>query len=139
MHARVRASLNRSDEWDQPAWGVPLSAAHIGFATAAFSGLLLTRARQLGVHPSPAETQSFKMILRYSGQLMGVEPAFQVETEAQALRMHRIGLKCGPPPHLQALLLAVTVINSAPPGWWARASPRSGASWRPKSTAYPAR
>ncbi len=55
------------------------------------------------------------MIWRYSGQLMGVEPAFQVETEAQVLRMHRIGLKCEPPPHLQALLLAVTVINSAPP------------------------
>jgi len=74
IHASVLAFLNHSDESDQAAWGVPLSAAHIGFATAAFSGLLLTRARQLGVHLSPAETQSFMMIWRYSGQHMGLEP-----------------------------------------------------------------
>ena len=114
MHARVRALINHSDDWDQAAWGVPLSAAHIGFATAAFSDLLLTRARQLGVHLSPAETKSFMMIRQYSGQLMGVEPALQVETEAQALRMHRIGMMCEPPPHLEAMLLANTLINSAP-------------------------
>ena len=114
MHARVRASLNRSDEWDQAAWGVPLSAAHIGFATAAFSGLLLTRARSLGVHLSPAETESFMMIRRHSGHLMGVEPAWRMATEAQALRLHRIGGMCEPPPNPEAVPLANTLINSAP-------------------------
>src|SRR5690606_26484721 len=72
MHARVRRLLSRSPDWDRAAWGAPLSAAHIGFATACFSGLLLTRARMLGVELNDEERDSFMMIWRYSGLLMGV-------------------------------------------------------------------
>ncbi|UPY36187.1 oxygenase MpaB family protein [Sediminicoccus sp. KRV36] len=114
MHARVRFMLARSEEWDSAAWGVPLSAAHIGFATAAFSGLLLARARMLGVALTAEERQSFMLVWRYSGHLMGVEPALQAATEAEAMQLHRIGALCEPPPDIEAILLANGLINSAP-------------------------
>lgn len=114
MHARVRFLLERSADWDAMAWGAPLSAAHIGFATAAFSGLLLKRVRMLGVHLSAEEARSFMLVWRYSGHLMGVAPELQVATEAEALRLHRIGLMCEPPPDLESIVLANGLINAAP-------------------------
>jgi hypothetical protein len=114
MHARLRFMLERSPEWDATAWGTPLSAAHIGFATAAFSGLLLERARRLGVRLTAAERESFMLVWRYSGHLMGVPPSLQCATEAEALHLHRIGALCEPPPDIDSIQLANGLINSAP-------------------------
>lgn len=114
MHARVRWLLSRSGEWDADEVGVPLSAAHIGFATAAFSGLLLKRVAMLGIRLTPEERASFMLVWRYAGHLMGVPPALQAATEAEALALHRIGVACEPPPRLEAILLANGLINSAP-------------------------
>jgi len=114
MHARVRFLLHRSEDWDARAWGMPLSSAHIGFATAAFSGLLLKRARMLGVSLTGEEARSFMLVWRYSGHLMGVDAELQAATEAEALRLHRIGALCEPPPDLESILLANGLINSAP-------------------------
>jgi hypothetical protein len=114
MHARVRFLLDRSEDWDAAAWGRPLSSAHIGFATAAFSGLLLKRARMLGVALSAEEAGSFMLVWRYSGHLMGVHPELQAATEAEALRLQRIGALCEPPPDLESILLANGLINAAP-------------------------
>jgi hypothetical protein len=114
MHARVRHLLRDSEDWDAAAWGAPLSSAHIGFATAAFSGLLLKRARMLGVSLSAEEARSFMLVWRYSGHLMGVHPELQAATEAEALRLQRIGWLCEPPPDLESILLANGLINAAP-------------------------
>ena len=35
IHGRVRRLMTHSDEWNQEAWGVPLSAAHLGYAISA--------------------------------------------------------------------------------------------------------
>ena len=114
MHARLRVLLATAEEWDPPAWGVPLSSAHIAFATAAFSGGLLDRARKLGVEPTEDERRSFMMIWRYSGHLMGVAPELQAVDEAAAMRLFRLGMAAEPPPDLEAILLANGLINSAP-------------------------
>lgn len=114
VHARIRHLLADAEEWDTAAWGVPLSAAHIGYATAAFSGLLLERARMLGVTLSAEEEASFMMIWRYSGHLMGVEPELLFEDKASALAIQRIGALCEPPPDIESILLANGLINSAP-------------------------
>ena len=114
MHARLRFMLAQSDEWEAAAWGVPLSAAHIAFATAAFSGVLLQRAHMLGVELTAAERESFMLVWRYSGHLMGVEPALLIDSEAAALRLFRIGSLCEPPPDIESILLANGLINSAP-------------------------
>lgn len=114
MHARVRLLLNQSDEWDHAAWGVPLSAAHIAFAAAGFSGLLLKRAEMLGVHLSAQEQASFMMIWRYSGHLMGVVPELLFTDRESALRLQRVGALCEPAPSLESCQMAHSLVNAAP-------------------------
>ena len=114
VHARIRLLLRGTPEWDGAAWGTPLSAAHVGFATAVFSGLLLERARMLGVELTDEERDSFMMIWRYAGHLMGVEPRLQCATQAEALRLHAVGASCEPPPLLESIILANGLISSAP-------------------------
>lgn len=114
VHARIRQLLAQSDEWESAAWGTPLSSAHIAFATAAFSGLLLKRARMLGVELSAEERDAFMTIWRYAGHLMGVDPALQCATEEEALTLYEIGSMCEPPISLDSILLANGLINSAP-------------------------
>tara|TARA_R110001592_G_scaffold206753_1_gene457471 strand:- start:2311 stop:3522 length:1212 start_codon:yes stop_codon:yes gene_type:complete len=114
VHARVRRLLARSDDWDQDAWGTPLSAAHMALATAAFSALLLKRAEMLGVTLSAEERESFMRIWRYAGHLMGVPPDLLFETETDALRFYEVGAMCEPPPTLESIILANGLINSAP-------------------------
>jgi hypothetical protein len=114
MHARLRHMLSRSPEWETEAWGTPLSAAHIAFATAAFSGLLIERVRALGVRITPEQEASIMTIWRYSGHLMGVPPALAASTREQALRIVDIGRRCEPPPGMESIVLANGLINSAP-------------------------
>lgn len=114
VHARVRQLLSHSDEWDAAAWGTPLSAAHIGYATAAFSALLLKRVGMLGVGLSREERESFMSVWRYAGHLMGVGPALLFADETEALRLQSIGALCEPPPTLESIILANGLINSAP-------------------------
>jgi len=114
IHARVRLLLSRSDEWDTAAWGVPMSGAHIAYAAAAFSGLLLHRARMLGLSITQEESESFMRVWHYAAHLMGVDPTVQCPTEAEAMRMYRIGLMCEPPPGLESIQLANLMVNSAP-------------------------
>ncbi|MFD1624355.1 oxygenase MpaB family protein [Azospirillum griseum] len=114
IHARIRHLLAESEDWDAAAWGTPLSSAHIAYATAAFSGLLLERARALGVTLSAEESESFMMIWRYSGQLMGVDPALLFTDLDSALRLQRVGALCEPPPDIESIILANGLINSAP-------------------------
>ncbi|WP_420564895.1 oxygenase MpaB family protein [Thalassobaculum sp.] len=114
VHARVRQLLSKSPEWDEEAWGTPLSAAHIAFATAAFSGLLLQRAAMLGVTLTDEERASFMQVWRYAGHLMGVPEDLLFRSEEEALRLHRIGAMCEPPPTMESIILANGLINSAP-------------------------
>lgn len=114
IHARVRRLAAESPEWDAAAWGTPLSSAHIGYAAAAFSGLLLRRAEQLGVRLSAEERASFMMIWRYSAHLMGVAPELLFADEEEAVLLQRVGAACEPPPELESILLANALVQAAP-------------------------
>ena len=113
MHAHVRRLLQESEDWS-PDWGLPISAAHIAFATASFSAQLLKRAGMLGVRLTTRERESFMMIWRYTGHLMGVAPEMLFRTEEDALHLVRIARICEPPPSVDSILLANGLINSAP-------------------------
>lgn len=114
VHAQVRRLLRLSDDWDLDAWGTPISAAHLAFAAAVFSGLLLKRASLLGVRPSPEERQGFMQVWRYSAFLMGIpEPLLPVDEES-ALKMYEVGSACEPPMGFESRILAHGLINSAP-------------------------
>lgn len=115
IHARVRALMTRAEEWDADAWGLPLSSAHIAFANAAFSGLLLKRAEMLGIDfLSEEDRESFMLCWRYSGHLVGVHPDLLCTTQEEALRFHRVGALCEPPPDIESMLVANGLVNSAP-------------------------
>ena len=114
VHAQVRYLLRNSDQWDAPAWGEPVSAAHLGFAISAFSARLLKHMKSLGASYDETERASFMQVWRYTGHLMGVPESMLFRDEAEALRLFQVGLQCEPPPGVESAVMAHALINSAP-------------------------
>jgi hypothetical protein len=114
VHAQVRRLLATSDDWDHAAWGTPLSAAHIGYAISAFSARLLKHMKSLGARCTDEERRSFMDVWRYSGHLMGIPPAMLFKDEEDALRIFEVGGMCEPPPPVESVVLANSLVNSAP-------------------------
>ncbi len=114
VHAQVRRLLAASEDWDEDAWGVPLSAAHTGFAITAFSARLLKHMHSLGAKYNEEEARSFMQIWRYSGHLMGIPDSILYEGEEDALDLFRIGLLCEPDPGIECIVLSNSLVNSAP-------------------------
>lgn len=114
VHAQVRRLLSQSGDWNHDEWGVSLSAAHVGFAITAFSARLLKHMRSLGARYTEEEARSFMQIWRYSGHLMGIPDSILFTTEEDALELFRIGLLCEPEPSIESIVLANSLVNSAP-------------------------
>lgn len=114
VHAQMRRLLWDSGEWDEAAWGTPLSGAQIGFAAAAFSALLLQKAAKLGARVSPTERDSFMHIWRYTGWLMGAPEGLLFRGYDDALELCRIAFLCEPPPEEEGIIMAHGLVNSAP-------------------------
>ena len=114
VHAHVRHLLANSEDWDAAAWGVPLSAAHVGYAVTAFSARLLQHIRSLGARFSAEEAASFMATWRYSGHLMGIPDSILYRDEAEALRLFAVGVMCEPEPDDTSIALANALVNSAP-------------------------
>lgn len=114
VHAQVRYLLNNSEDWDVGALGIPLSAAHCGYAVTAFSARLLKHMRSLGAAFSEEEAASFMATWRYSGLLMGIPESILFHSEADALRLYEIGTMCEPVPGVSSIVLANSLVNSAP-------------------------
>ncbi len=114
MHAQVRRLLKDSEEWDAESWGLPLSSAHMGFAITAFSARLLKHMKRLGATYNDEERESFMAIWRYTGYLMGIPETILFRDEAEALTLFEIGHICEPPPPLDSVVMAHSLINSAP-------------------------
>ncbi len=113
VHAQVRNLLNNSEDWDDEALGIPLSAAHVGYAITAFSARLLKHMRSLGAVFSEEEAASFMATWRYSGLLMGIPESILFQGEADALKLFEIGTMCEPEPSASSVVLANSLINSA--------------------------
>ena len=113
-HAQVRRLLHDSEDWDAEAWGVPLSAAHIGYAITAFSARLLRHIRRLGGKFTAEEAAGFMATWRYSGHLMGIPDQMLFKEEDDALELFEIGTLCEPLPGPTSRVLANSLINSAP-------------------------
>ena len=114
VHAKIRHLLGKSGEWDVEELGTPISAAHVGFAIAAFSARLLKHLKSLGASYSEEERKGFMAVWRYSGYLMGIPETILFEDEEDALEVFRIGRICEPPPSMESIVLASSLINSAP-------------------------
>ncbi len=114
VHAQVRYLLKNAREWDTDALGVPLSAAHAGYAITAFSARLLMHMRSLGAKFSEEEAASFMATWRYSGLLMGIPESILFHGEDDALKLYEIGTMCEPEPSTSSIVLANSLVNSAP-------------------------
>lgn len=114
VHAQIRRLLRQPGEWDEDDDGAPLSAAHMAFASAAFSALLVEQVRRVGARISQEEAESFVQIWRYVAWLFGVPETILFRDFDEALELCRIGFLCEPAPSEEAVLMANALINSAP-------------------------
>ena len=114
IHAQIRRLFSNSQDWDPEAWGLPLHAAHLGFAITVFSARLLKHMAGLGVPMNDEERASFMAIWRYTGYLMGIPETILFRDEPEALRIYRIGLLCEPTCQMESIAMANSLINSAP-------------------------
>ena len=114
VHARVRHLLNNTEDWDTEAWGIPISSAHLGYAIAAFSARLLKHMKTLGAVYSDEERESFMAVWRHSGYLMGIPETILFRDEEEALKLYDIGLMCEPTAPIESVVMAHSLVNSAP-------------------------
>ena len=114
VHAQVRRLLAHSPEWEHDAWGVPISAAHVGYAVSCFAARAVKHSESLGARYSREERASFHDVWRYSGYLMGIPETILFTDESHALNLYRIGSMCEPPPTQDAIIMTNALINSAP-------------------------
>ena len=114
VHARVRHLLENSDEWKGEAWGKPISAAHLGYAIAVFSMRLLMYAEKVGAVLSEEEKKSVVSIWRYVGYVMGIPESILYSSGEEALKVHKIGRLCEPPPSAESIAMVNALINAAP-------------------------
>ena len=114
VHAQSRHLLSGSDEWDRERYGTPLSASHVLLAGAAFSGRLMQHVATLGGDFTRDEREAFVHVWRYAGLLFGIPEEILFHDEASALRRFEIGRMCEPPTDLDGIIMANSVVNSAP-------------------------
>ena len=114
VHAQVRRLLGQTEEWEHDAWGVPISAAHVGYAVACFAARTVKHSETLGARYSTEERASFHDVWRYAGYLIGIPETILFTDEKHALHIYRIGSLCEPPPTPEAIVMTNALINSAP-------------------------
>ena len=114
VHAQLRWLLGNSDDWDQEAWGLPISSAHLGYAITSFSARLLDHMKRLGAEYTDEERDSFMSIWRYTGHVMGIPASILFQDEDDARHLRRIGSMCEPPPCPESAVMANALVNSAP-------------------------
>ena len=114
VHAQIRRLLGETTEWEHDSWGVPISAAHLGYAIACFAARTVAHSEALGARYSEEERASFHQVWRYAGHLMGIPESILFTDESDALRIYRIGSMCEPPPTTDAIIMTNALINSAP-------------------------
>ena len=114
VHAQARRLLAESGEWDEDAWGTPISAASLGYAIACFSARTLAHSTALGARYGPGQREGYCAVWRYAGHLMGIPEAVLYATEEEARHMFRIGILCEPDPSDESAIMANALIGSAP-------------------------
>ena len=114
VHAQVRRLLAQTEEWDHDAWGVPISAAHVGYSAACFAARTVKHSEALGARYSAEERAGFHAVWRYAAYLMGIPETILFTDENNALNIYRIGSMCEPPPTTEAILMTNALVNSAP-------------------------
>ena len=114
IHSRIRSLLVKSDDWNHEAWGIPVSAAHLGLAISVFSKRLLEYSLAVGAKFNEEEKESVLSVWRYTGYLMGIPESILYTDGADAGKMYKIGYMCEPPPDPDSVAVANMLIQAIP-------------------------
>ncbi len=114
VHARIRKLISEYQEWDQEAWGTPVSAANLGFAISLFSAGLMEYSARMGAFYTEDEKRSVMDIWRLAGHVMGIPETILYSTTEEALTIRQIGKLCEPPCDEDSTTMAHAWLNSAP-------------------------
>ena len=114
IHAKIRRLIATSSEWDDEELGLPISSANLGMAIAGFSGRTLYFLDKLGASLKPEERTGYVNVWRYAGYLMGIPESILYKDEEEALEIYRIGRICEPPPGLEQIVMAASLLSSSP-------------------------
>lgn len=114
VHARIRCLLAHSGQWNHEAWGVPLSAANLGFAISVFSKRLLDHAVLVGAEFTEEEKISVIDVWRYAGYLMGIPETILYRNRQEAEEIYQIAHLCEPPLDADSIKMANALIQSIP-------------------------
>lgn len=115
VHARVRRLLRESGDWDEAVFGVPLSAAHMGLASANFSATMLRQAERLGARLEEAERSGFMHVWRYASHLIGTPDELLFEgDEARTREFQRVATGLEPQPGEESAVIANALVRALP-------------------------
>ena len=114
VHTRIRNLLNNSDDWNHEAWGMPVSAAHLGFAISVFSKRLVEYSLQVGANLNEEEQESVIKVWRYTGYLMGIPETILYTSSEEAVKIYKIGYMCEPPADAESIGVANMLIQAIP-------------------------
>jgi len=114
VHAQARMLISQSDEWDPSEVGMPLSAAHMLLGAASFSGRLMQHVARLGGDFTREEQEAYVHVWRYTGMVMGIPESIMFRDLSSAVQAFQIAAMCEPPPDDDAVIMANSIINSAP-------------------------
>ena len=114
VHTRIRNLLRKSDDWNHEAWGMPVSAAHLGFAISVFSKRLVEYSLKVGADLNEEEQESVIKVWRYTGYLMGIPETILYTTSEEATKIYKIGYMCEPLPDADSIGVANMLINAIP-------------------------
>jgi hypothetical protein len=109
IHAMVRRSLNKRDDWDSTQWGAPLSqvdmiSTYLGFCVVMLGGL-----RKIGIPVTPHESKAVMHLWSYACWLMGVDERWLCFTESEGIVLlnHTIMTQSKPDHTSQELAIAL--------------------------------
>lgn len=114
VHAQSRRMLRNSAEWNFARHGMPLNAAHMMLGAAAFSARLMRHVALLGGDLTDEEREAYVATWRYTSILLGVPEEILFADQASAEHAFMIGGTCEPDFDDDSIILANSIINSAP-------------------------
>lgn len=90
IHAHVRRHIRAGDEWDLPAWGVPVPQPYMAFTLAEFGHISLAAMERLGVVLTAAQLEDVYHLWRYVGHVIGVDDALNPTCEADQIAIEEL-------------------------------------------------
>lgn len=98
IHAHVRRFIDRGDDWDEPAWGVPIPQPYMAFTLAEFGHVSLAAMRHIGVELRQRDLDDIYHLWRYVGHLIGVDERLNPTDEADHIRIEQLYKLTSPGP-----------------------------------------